>query len=196
MDMKKERIRDRVIGGALILIAIMFLLLVSMQVSAQPQHENHDEEIIKRSKNVSIGIRNGYFGGVTIQCEDERYVIENIILINRKNFNQTVLYKKLINHSKINGLKAFAGIGCHYYHSQENFAGKEMDNNKIRKKPQCIGYDIIGLDFIMGLSYKLPKLPLSISLDIKPAMELFATNLTNACFYYKDNAGLSIRYIL
>ena len=30
----------------------------------------------------------------------------------------------------------------------------------------------------------------------KPAKELFATNLTNYCFFYKDNAGVSIRYIL
>jgi len=196
MDMKKERIKDGIVSGALILIVIMFLLLISMQVSAQPQHENHDEEIITTSKNVSIGIRNGYISGVTIQCEDERYVIENIILINRKNFNQTVLYKKLINHSKINGLKAFVGIGCHYYHSQENFAGKEKGDNKIRKMPNCIGYDVVGLDFIMGFSYKLPKIPISFSLDIKPGAELFATNKSNACFFYRDNAGLSIRYIM
>ena len=94
MNMKKEKIKDGVVGIVFAIMSLILLLLVSTQISAQPLHENHDEEIIKRSKNVSIGIRNGYFGGVSIQCEDERFVLENIILVNKKNFNQTVLYKK------------------------------------------------------------------------------------------------------
>ena len=194
MDMKKEKRKDKLVSIAFAIITLIFFLLVSMQTIAQPQHEHSHEEIIKPSKNVSIGLRNGYWSGVSIQCEDERFVLENIILVNRKNFNQTILYKRLINHSKINGLKAFVGIGCHYYHSQEDFDESTLDYNRIRKIPNCIGYDIIGLDFIMGLSYKLPKIPISFSLDIKPGVELFATNLPNACFYYRDNAGITIRY--
>ena len=89
MDMKKERIKDGVVGLVFAIMSLILLLLVSTQISAQPLHENHDEEIINRSKNVSIGIRNGYIGGVTIQCEDERFVLENIILVNRNKFNQT-----------------------------------------------------------------------------------------------------------
>ena len=192
--MKKERIKDGLVGLVFAIMSLILLLLVSTQISAQPLHENHDEEIINKSKNVSIGIRNGYFGGVTIQCEDERFVLENIILVNKKNFNQTLLYKKLINHSKINGLKAFVGIGCHYYHSQENFDVSVIEDKIIRKMPNCVGYDVVGLDFIMGLSYMIPKTPISFSLDIKPGVELFATNLPNACFFYKDNGGITIRY--
>ena len=196
MNMKKEKIKDGVVGIVFAIMSLILLLLVSTQISAQPLHENHDEEIINRSKNVSIGIRNGYFGGVSIQCEDERFVLENIILVNKKNFNQTVLYKKLINHSHIGGLKAFVGIGCHYYHSNNTFDETVIGENIIRKMPHCVGYDIVGLDFIMGLSYRIPKTPLSFSLDIKPGVELFATNKSNSCFFYEDNAGITIRYTI
>jgi len=194
--MKKEKIKDGIVGMVFAIMSLILLLLVSSQISAQEIHETHNEEIINRSKNVSIGIRNGYFSGVSIQCEDERFVLENIILVNKKSFNQTLLYKKLINHSKINGLKAFVGIGCHYYHSNDTFDETLVGDNVIRKRPHCVGYDIFGLDFIMGMSYNIPKIPISVSLDIKPTAELFATNKSNSCFFYEDNAGITIRYTI
>ena len=51
MNMKKEKIRDGVVGIVFAIMSLIFLLLVSSKISAHPLHENHDEEIINKSKN-------------------------------------------------------------------------------------------------------------------------------------------------
>ena len=56
------------------------------------------------------------------------------------------------------------------------------------------GYTVFGLDFIAGLSYKIPKLPIKVSADLKPNMDLFIKNISNSRHFYKDLAGLTIAY--
>lgn len=187
--MQKE---DKLFSVVFAVIAMVLFLLASHQVSAQEIQENQKTEI-KRTKSVSIGLRNGFTKGVTLQCEDEKYILENIVFVNKKNFNQTIIIKKPIRHSSVVGLKTFAGVGLHYYHSRDNF-----NENTLRgeKEYNEIGYDIVGLDFIMGIAYKIPKIPVMVTLDIKPDLEIFSTNKSNTRFYYEDRAGLTIRYIL
>lgn len=48
---------------------------------------------------------------------------------------------------------------------------------------------IIGLDLIIGLEYKIPDIPISVSLDFKPAF-----NLVPPGTYLDDFVGFSIRY--
>tara|TARA_A100001037_G_C14964555_1_gene550920 strand:+ start:194 stop:763 length:570 start_codon:yes stop_codon:yes gene_type:complete len=189
MGMNKE---DKVFSAIFTFITIMLFLLASHQVTAQELEENLNTEI-KRTKSVSIGLRNGYTNGVAIQCEDENYILENIVFVNKKNFNQTIIFKKPIRHSSIVGLKTFVGAGLHYYHSRDNFNENPL---RVGREYNDIGYDIVGLDFIMGIAYDIPKIPLSISLDLKPDLEIFSTNKSNSRFYYEDKAGLTIRYIL
>tara|TARA_A100001037_G_scaffold79513_1_gene71495 strand:+ start:827 stop:1399 length:573 start_codon:yes stop_codon:yes gene_type:complete len=190
--MKKEIIKDNITKYSILCVMLSYLLMNSTLASAQEIQENQKAEI-KRTKIVSIGLRNGFTKGVTLQCEDENYILENIVFVNKKNFNQTVIIKKPIRHSSVVGLKTFAGVGLHYYHSRDNF-----NENPLRgqKEYNEIGYDIFGLDFIMGIAYKIPKIPMMITLDLKPDLEIFSTNKSNSRFYYEDRAGLTIRYIL
>ena len=194
MDMKKEKLKDRIVSAAFVIIMLMFFLLVSLQVSAQTPHEHIEEEKIEKDGYVKLGLRNGYMSGVSIELEDNKYSIENILKINKRSFNQTVLYKRFAPHATINGLRAFVGMGAHYYHSAEEFDHEAREDNWIRRGPPGIGYDIVGLDFVMGVAYSFAKTPISISFDIKPSMELYATNVANYFFYYRDNAGLTIKY--
>jgi hypothetical protein len=148
---------------------------------------------------VSIGQRRNFgfkagFKGINLEHETNSHAIENILNVNKKAFYYTAIYKKMLHHSKVKGFSAFYGIGGHYYYNNNEFEQTELAKKKGMEKE--IGYSIFGLDFVAGLSYKLPGLPLKISADLKPGMDLIIRNKSNTRYFYKDLAGLTISYQL
>lgn len=54
-------------------------------------------------------------------------------------------------------------------------------------------YTVIGVDGIIGLEYVFADIPINISADWKPAINLVGHN--NNSYFWGDNGALSVRYI-
>jgi len=178
---------------------IMLLIFIGANTNNAMAFENKDKEenAIEQSSEtkkylVSLGQRNIGYKGISLQYETSNYAIENILNVEKQAFYYTAIYKKVWHHSKVKGLSAFYGIGGHFYYNNNEFEQSEIAKRKGMSKEK--GYQTIGLDFIAGLSYKIPKLPVKVSADLKPGMDLFIKNISNSRHFYKDLAGFTIAY--
>ena len=168
--------------------------LVWANGTEKEKEEETVSEISTETKRylVSIGQRNIGFKGINLEYETSSNAFENILNVNKKAFYYTAIYKKVLHHSKVKGFSAFYGIGGHFYYNNNEFKQTELAKKKGLSNEK--GYRILGLDFVAGLSYKLPGLPFKISADLKPGMDLIVKNLSNSRHFYKDMAGLTISY--
>lgn len=179
---------------------IMLLIFIGANTNNAMAFENNDKEdvnIVEESSEtkkylISIGQRNFGTKGISLEYQTNSYAIENIVNVEKQAFYYTALYKKVWHHSKIKGLNAFYGIGTHFYLNNNDFEQSELAKRKGLSKEK--GYQIFGLDFIAGLSYKTPKLPIKVSVDLKPSMDIFIKNESNGRYFYKDLAGITIAY--
>jgi len=184
-----------------ILILIMLYIFIGVSLNfvwangTEKENENEAISVISTETKkylVSIGQRNIGFKGINLEYETSSNAFENILNVNKKAFYYTAIYKRVLHHSKVKGFSAFYGIGGHFYYNNNEFEQTELAKKKGLANEK--GYRIFGLDFVAGLSYKLPGLPFKISADLKPGMDLIVKNLSNSRHFYKDMAGLTISY--
>ncbi len=130
-----------------------------------------------------IGLRGGWFSGVTYQHYiGSNVAIEGILQWNRNWVNVTGLYEIHKDISDVQNLKWYYGVGAHIgsytYRSEDSFLGDRRTSSGI----------IIGADGILGIEYFFEEIPIQLSLDYKPVL-----NLTGGLWLYNDGA-LSVRY--
>src|SRR5688572_7864903 len=153
------------------LLKAFFLLLVlfSLKVEAQTK------EGVRASSNYknAIGIRAGRTSGITFKhFFNSGNAFEGIIGFWSNAVGITALYEK--NQSVgPEGMKFYYGAGIHvtaetghYYYRQHN-----KTDNEYRYRYGEDGWGA-GIDGIVGLEYKVAPIPLAISVDIKPFVEL------------------------
>jgi hypothetical protein len=130
-----------------------------------------------------IGIRGGWFSGVTYQHYlGADKALEGILQWNRNWVNITGLYEVHKDLSDVQGLKWYYGVGAHIgsfsYRQDHPVFGDRYNSGGI----------ILGADAIIGLEYFFEEIPFQISLDYKPMI-----NLTGGGWLYND-AALALRY--
>ncbi len=131
----------------------------------------------------AIGIRGGLFNGVTYkQAISSNTYLEGIASFRWNGFMVTGLYEitKPID-SNAPGLDWYYGFGAHvgFYDDNENGPWDEGDFDG----------PMIGADGILGMEYTFGEVPVNLSLDWKPAINLFGYD-----GFWSDNVALSIRY--
>ena len=129
-----------------------------------------------------IGIRGGLAQGITVKhFISSTNALEGIVSTRDHGWAITGLYEIHADPFKISELKVFYGAGAHigwWYDSDAPWADAGSE------------YTIIGIDAILGLEYSFDEIPISISIDWKPAFHLIG--ITEGWF---DGGGISVRYI-
>lgn len=132
----------------------------------------------------AIGIRGGLFNGVTYkQAISSDTYLEGIASFRWNGFMVTGLYEitKPLD-SNAPGLDWYYGFGAHvgfYDDAEDNTPWNEGDFDG----------PMIGADGILGMEYTFGEVPVNLSLDWKPAINLFGYD-----GFWSDNVALSVRY--
>lgn len=139
-------------------------------------------KINAQSYDAALGLRLGFPTGLTGKFFiSETDAIEGLLFFDFRNDVQSIgitgLYERHADPFNIPELLLFYGIGGGlgvWTHDGENSGGLA-----------------VGLDAIVGIEYNIPEVPINVSLDIKPNLQL----IPNVGFG-NINAALSVRYII
>lgn len=127
-----------------------------------------------------IGLRAGFPYGLTVKhFLNETNALEGILASSWGGFVLTGLYENEHWTGEYPGLNWFWGFGAHI--------GFWDNNNYINDIN--VG-SVIGADFIVGLEYTFDEIPLNLSLDVMPSV-----NLIGYTGWGGIHGGLSIRYV-
>ena len=132
--------------------------------------------------NTGIGLRGGSANGLTIKhFVSGNAAIEGIISSRWEGVNLTGLYEIHARAFNEPGLNWYYGFGAHigFWDGDHTHWGHEDRN-----------YTVIGIDGILGLEYNFREIPINLSLDWKPALNIFDNN-----DFWGDQGALSIRYV-
>jgi hypothetical protein len=134
--------------------------------------------------NTGIGIRAGYANGLTIKhFVNSNSALEGIIASRWKGFQITGLYEihnRAFNTERLNWYYGFGGhIGFWDGDNTNKYWGDPGES-----------YTVIGIDGILGLEYNFSEIPFNLSVDWKPAFNLYGYN-----GFWGDGGALSFRYI-
>ncbi len=149
--------------------AVVLLLcgVISMRVNAQSTGRNY---------KTAVGVKVWDGGGISFKTfVVPRNALELIGYFNKYGTRITGLYEIHRNIEGAGGLKWYAGPGAHLgFYNYKGYYGDKA---------------IAGVDGVLGLDYKINKVPLNLSVDWQPSFE-FADNRDFEGGWF----GLGIRY--
>ncbi|CAG0960322.1 hypothetical protein FLAV_00666 [Flavobacteriales bacterium] len=133
-----------------------------------------------------VGLRLGWESGIIVKhFLDTDAAVEGIIGTSPYwgGFYLCGLYELHAKPFEVEGLSLFYGGGAHI----RSWAGGGWGVGNPRNK-YYNSYFGMGVDAIVGLEYKVPEAPISISLDVKPAIDVIES------FWIYGGGALGIRY--
>jgi hypothetical protein len=152
-----------------IIAVAFFAMLVSATISAQDY-------------KTSLGLRAGLPYGLTVKhFLGKTTAVEGILASNWGGFVATAILEKENWTGKYPGFNWFWGVGAHVGFWD---AGSNPHLNST-----YVG-SVIGLDGILGLEYTFDEIPLNLSVDLLPTV-----NLIGSTGWGGINSALSIRYV-
>ena len=129
----------------------------------------------------SAGLRAGFPYGVTVKhFLNETNALEGILASSWGGFVVTGLYENVHWTGEYPGLNWFWGFGAHlgFWGTRSNF----IDDPGVGS--------IVGADLVLGLEYTFDEIPLNLSLDVMPSVNLIGYTGWNGV-----QGGLSVRYV-
>jgi len=146
-------------------------------------------EVKCQSYNTAIGIRGGETAGLTFkQSLSSGKAFEGIIGFWPHGFSVTGLLEK-VNETSVSGLNWYYGAGGHL----STFSSRRWyyrDHPYYYRRGYNYNYIGLGIDFIVGLEYKIPTIPFALSLDLKPYGEVSNYGHT----YFSLDPGIGIKF--
>lgn len=127
----------------------------------------------------AIGIK--FPGGFAItykQFLNDTHNVEGEAMFFDHGFRAVALYEFNFDIEGVEGLRWFVGPGVHV----------GFWNNKYQKS-ENVNSAGFGIDGILGLDYKIAKLPVNVSLDWQPALDLIGSSSATAAY-----GGIGVRY--
>lgn len=156
-------------------LIIKFTACILLVFSAQLLHG--------QDYKTGIGIRGGLSNGITVKhFISNEAALEFLVASRWKGYNFTVLYELHNQLGSTDGLKWYYGIGGH--------VGRWNGYSNHPWFPKDEQYYVLGVDFILGLEYTFPNAPFNISLDYKPAYNLYGYK-----GFWGDEGALSFRVV-
>jgi len=138
--------------------------------------------VFAQDYNTGIGLRGGYFKGVTFKhFISDNKALEVLAGTHRSGMNLTLLYQIHNNAFGVERLNWYYGGGGHI-----GFRYGANAERGTRGEP----YSVIGIDGILGMEYNFKEIPINLSLDWKPAL-----NLIGHSGFWGTDGALSIRFI-
>jgi hypothetical protein len=148
-------------------IILLFVVTLSLTLKAQDY-------------KTSLGLRAGYPYGLTIKhFLGETNAVEGILATNWGGAVAMALYENEHWTGHYPGLNWFWGLGAH--------VGFWDNNPHIRS---TYTGSVLGVDGILGLEYTFDEIPLNLSLDILPSLNLIGDTNWGGIF-----SALSVRYV-
>jgi hypothetical protein len=155
------------------LIAMLFFLFVGTG------------SLLAQDYNTGIGLRGGFSQGLTVKhFLNQNNALEGILHTRWRGWMITGLYEVHKNIPDAPGLRWYYGGGAHMGWWQRS------DGNPPPWAKENKDYSVFGVDFILGIEYTIPKSPINIALDWKPAF-----NLVGYEGLWADGAAFSIRFV-
>jgi hypothetical protein len=137
----------------------------------------------------SVGVRGGEPSGITAKYFIyDLQAIEGIISFWPWGPGIIGLYEMYAPAFDTEGLFFYFGAGAHVRQFRNGWWGNRISTNDYR---YTYSGSAIGLDGIVGLEYKLPPIPITLSLDLKPMLEFTTGGKT----FLAMDPGLSLRYV-
>jgi hypothetical protein len=133
----------------------------------------------------AVGARAGFSQGITVKHFIGRTsAVEGIVSFRYRGFVATALYEIHANAFDVSHLHWYYGVGGHvgfwdYYDGHPWY--DDDDGAKTA----------IGIDGILGIEYNIQEIPINVSLDWKPAINIIG--FSNAIW---DGGALSVRYMI
>lgn len=138
-------------------IFLLSVVLSFLGVRASAQH----------AYKVGVGVRLNYGYGLSIKYNmTQKKSVEGIVYTRWKGINITGLYQIHAPAFKTAGWRWYYGVGGHigFWRDGPRYGNPWFDNPN--------AYTVIGGDGILGLEYTFKEIPLNLSLDWKPAINL------------------------
>lgn len=153
-----------------ILISLIILVLIGLSSNVSAQYKT------------GIGARLGFFNGFTVKhFLNDQNAMEGLVSFRWNGFVVTGLYEWQKPFPDVPNLDWFIGGGAHIgFWSEGNYHWEAYQS-----------HTIVGADFIIGLEYTFQEVPISLSLDWKPAF-----NFIGYSNWWGDGAALSVRYTI
>jgi len=129
----------------------------------------------------SLGLRLGWpANGFTVKhFINQKNAFEGILAISHGGFMMTGLYEFEYWTGEYPGLNWFWGFGAHLGFWDSNPYVDEVDNGTV-----------LGADFIVGLEYTFDNIPLNLSIDLMPSVNLVGSTGWGGLY-----GGVSVRYV-
>jgi hypothetical protein len=152
---------------------LLFVLLIALFISVGTKAQDY---------NTGIGLRGGWGSGLTVKhFLGEKAAVEGILDSRWRGFSVTGLYEIHAQAFEVDRLNWYYGVGGHIgFWNGKNVGWADNNDN----------YTIIGVDGILGLEYNFDVIPINVSVDWKPAL-----NLVGLSGFWGDGGAISVRYI-
>lgn len=175
-----------------IIFSLVVILSVTSSMASQwpedKQSSNNSSptpSIQNTSYRTAIGIRAIGTSGLTIKhFTYSGKAIEGILGFWPNAFSATALLEKHVNAFDEPGLNWYYGLGGHLASHSEWVEGQPLGYNRTRG-----GNLGLGVDGIFGIEYKIHEIPIAISMDVKPFIEVS----TNGNAFLALDPGLGIK---
>ncbi len=132
--------------------------------------------------NTGVGLRAGFYSGLTVKhFIGTKSAFEGILATRWRGFEITGLLEIHNQAFDAERLKWYFGFGGHIGFWNGDYAKWGTPGSK---------YTVLGIDGILGLEYSFTEIPVNISLDWKPTI-----NIVGYSGFWADGGALSIRYI-
>lgn len=145
------------------------------------------KRMVSTNYSTAFGMRGFGTTGLTIKHFYQRNVaIEGILGFGPDAFSLTILVENHVNAFDEPGLNWYYGIGGHI--ASETQWGAYY--NRIRGYERAPGDFGMGVDGIFGMEYKIAEVPIAISVDMKPFVEI----TTRGNLYMAIDPGIGIKF--
>ncbi len=148
---------------------LLFILLIIATVPVVTNAQSYTN---------AIGLRGGFGGGLTYKHFIKKTVaLEGILVTKSNGFDISGLYEIHAEAFDQQGLNWYYGFGGHI----GNWRTNDYNDN--------INYTFIGIDGILGLEYNFREIPINISIDWKPSL-----NIVGYFGPWNEGGAISLRY--
>jgi hypothetical protein len=151
------------------------IILLSLFVIAAFVHGNAQDY------NTGIGLRAGFFSGLTVKhFINQSHAIEGILSSRWEGIDLSGMYE--IHQLAFNapGLNWYYGVGAHIGFWDGNNGNWDDDDD----------HSVVGISGILGIEYSFRNAPINIGIDWKPVL-----NVIGDSDFWADGGAISIRYI-
>ncbi len=182
--LQKPKIMKRAILNKAVLTIIFLACFLDKNLFAQQKQAAENADYTN-----AIGIR---FGGTTGLDFKHKFsslnAIELILGAYPNSFGLTALYERNVS-TQVTGLNLYLGAGGHIARAYDYNYGYFKNDRYYYYRNYNYG-PVLGIDGIAGVEYRIPKVPLAISVDVKPYAEFYSGYGT----YFNLDPGLGIKF--